>query len=339
MKKILLLILTVLLIPSISYAALTTVPWRYNTTTGGIYPYPSHTLNVGIGTTTPNAMLDIDSSLSYLGGYQGAFRPAISSGSIGDEIGLITNDDRLISAYMTGTDKFFYGTNDGLTGITVDGSFGYVGISTSTPEAPLDVWGNIYSGNPAGGTARLEIGSLDLSVGAGNETGIWTHDSVYGTNQIAIFDNSQNFQYGGALNTPGIAILGPESVNANNVGIQTITPGSDLSVNGNMSVGASYKALTTVPANSLAVEGSLGVGIAVPTSKLHVVGGSAWIQNAGAVSLTLNDSSNSQVPNISFRQNGTQKAFIEGGVGLNSRLDLGTGASTRVITINRVCND
>ena len=195
-----------LLIPSISYAALTTVPWRYNTTTGGIYPYPSHTLNVGIGTTTPNAVLDIDSSLSYLGGYQGAFRPAISSGSIGDEIGLITSDDRLISAYMTGTDKFFYGTNDGLTGITVDGSFGYVGISTSTPEAPLDVWGDAFIGNPTGGTARAYVGAVNASFGAGNEAGIWVYDPIYGTQQIGVFDNNQNWQYGGTFGDPGIYI-------------------------------------------------------------------------------------------------------------------------------------
>ncbi len=386
---------------------------------------------VGIGTSTPNASLDIDSSLSYLGGYQGAFRPAISSGSIGDEIGLITNDDRLISAYMTGTDKFFYGTNDGLTGLVVDGSSGYVGIGTSSPEVSLDVWGTgAYLGDPTGGTARLYAGTANDSVGAGNETGIWAHDSVYGTQQIAIFDNDLNWQYGGSLNAPGIFIKNVDAAtNPLAVGIGGfITPGSMLSVKGNGAIGDTYSSINA-PTDGLIVEGkvgfgtsspfsrfslqgpsasattslfavasstkqtlfnilasgnvgvgtsspytnfsvagqsassyfsaftttststfaggltaasslyalqngNVGVGIAAPTSKFHVSGGSATIENAGAVNLTINDSSNSQVPNISLRQNGTQKAFIEGGVGLSSRLDLGTGASTRVITIN-----
>ena len=57
--------------------------------------------------------------------------------------------------------------------------------------------------------------------------------------------------------------------------------------------------------------GNVGIGTAAPSRKFHVSGGSALIENAGAVQLTLYDSSNSQIPNITFNQS-SQKAFIQG---------------------------
>ncbi len=55
-KKILLAI-AIILIPITSFASLTTVPWRYNTTTNVQYPYPSEVTKVGVGTTTPDSVI------------------------------------------------------------------------------------------------------------------------------------------------------------------------------------------------------------------------------------------------------------------------------------------
>jgi hypothetical protein len=61
---------------------------------------------------------------------------------------------------------------------------------------------------------------------------------------------------------------------AQNVGIgaAAFIPLNMLDVKGNMVVGTNYSGVSTAPANGLIVEGNTGIGIAVPTEKLDVVG-------------------------------------------------------------------
>jgi hypothetical protein len=60
--------------------------------------------------------------------------------------------------------------------------------------------------------------------------------------------------------------------NLASVGIGTTNPQSNLSVNGNMVLGAYGLNGTTAPANSLVVSGIVGIGTATPTANLYIVG-------------------------------------------------------------------
>ena len=55
------------------------------------------------------------------------------------------------------------------------------------------------------------------------------------------------------------------------VGVNTNTPGSTLSVNGNGAIGATYSG-QAAPSNGVIIEGNTGIGTASPSEKLEVVG-------------------------------------------------------------------
>lgn len=56
----------------------------------------------------------------------------------------------------------------------------------------------------------------------------------------------------------------------NKIGVNTNTPGSSFSVNGNTAIGTNYSA-QAAPTNGLAVEGNVGIGILTPAAGLHIV--------------------------------------------------------------------
>lgn len=57
-----------------------------------------------------------------------------------------------------------------------------------------------------------------------------------------------------------------------NMGVNTATPLSKMSVGGNMAVGSGYAGTNAAPANGLIVEGNVGIGVNNPTNKLEVTG-------------------------------------------------------------------
>jgi len=56
-----------------------------------------------------------------------------------------------------------------------------------------------------------------------------------------------------------------------NIGIDTPSARSKLTVNGNMSVGSSYTGIEAPP-NGLIIQGNVGIGAGAPTAKLHIAG-------------------------------------------------------------------
>ena len=92
--------------------------------------------------------------------------------------------------------------------------------------------------------------------------------------------------------------------------------------------------------------GNVGIGTATPSEKLTVVGNisasgtiagsSLTLQNAGTVTLTLNDTAFANIPTFNLQQAGTTRARIEGGVGLTSRMDFSVGLPiSRSMSLNQ----
>jgi hypothetical protein len=118
-----------------------------------------------------------------------------------------------------------------------------------------------------------------------------------------------------------IAIILPTLLFSQNVGIGTNTPGSKLSVNGNVAIGQNYSILTTnLPTNGLIVEGNAGIGNTSPDHKLTVVGNLRVSRDntaqccSGADEYTLaiaeNSATTGRASSISFHNSMESEAFM-----------------------------
>ena len=182
-----------------------------------------------------------------------------------------------------------------------------------------------------------------------NGTASITYLNVSYESSSIIYSSGSN-QFGDASNDTQ-TLYGSVIIPTGSVGIGTTSPGRNLDVVGTTETtirirdtgGSSLElyqqatdsyllatnALHTYTSGSLRLSitstGNVGIGTISPSAKLQV-------ENSGSVAININDSSNSQIPTINFQQGGTTKAFIEGGVNLSSRMDLGVG-NNRIITL------
>lgn len=136
-----------------------------------------------------------------------------------------------------------------------------VGIGTTSPNANalLELDNN---GSPRGFLLpRQDISTFTL---AAIDQGMMVFNSV--DNKLYVWDGSQWITA-----TSEWVLNGSDLYNANsgNVGVGTNNPLSKLSVAGNMSVGNTFAGTATAPANSLIVEGRLGIGTTVVNGDLQ----------------------------------------------------------------------
>ena len=144
------------------------------------------------------------------------------------------------------------------------------------------------------------------------------------TAQTASYLNTlnQNLTFNGNLTVNGTA-----SITYLNVAYETA---SVIYSSGSNQFGDAANDTQTLYGNVIVPTGSVGIGTTSPSAKLQV-------ENSGSVAININDSSNSQIPTINFQQGGTTKAFIEGGVNLSSRMDLGVNTN-RIMTLSSTGN-
>ncbi|MEY4925820.1 MAG: hypothetical protein RI894_256, partial [Bacteroidota bacterium] len=216
--------------------------------------------NVGIGTTSPTALLSIGT------GYFNNTNAIMSVNTTSEKpliIGETTNQKGIILGYrgndIQGRSGTQFANNTDLLLNPYDGN---VGIGTTSPTAKLDVAGDIKvnSGivvdadnlNNSDGVNILRFGATNSGEGIGSSRAL--SNNSYG---LDFYTNNA---------------IRMSIANWGGVGIGTFFPANKLDINGGMAVGANYVENFIAPTNGAIIEGNVGIGTNNPSTKLEVVG-------------------------------------------------------------------
>jgi hypothetical protein len=276
-------------------------------TDGGTNVYTSTTTdNVGIGTTTPAAKLDIRSS-------DGSLTPlAITGDSGGGFLRILVNDtnsDPNARNWAFGNSlaagwgwDFMHSASQGgapsVLAMRIDDN-GNVGIGTSTPVGGLTV----MSGNVGIGTwkpsAPLEVYGVKVNtLGQLVVNGITLDPNTNGVFSAGYFGNSVSNSFmkldqepGNSIwfryNNSGVVRFMTDTADVmritdtGNVGVGTVTPLSTFVVaGGGVGIGTHTNSSfirTTAPSGGLIAEGNVGIGTTTPVGALAVMNGNVGI--------------------------------------------------------------
>ncbi|MFN8155082.1 MAG: tail fiber domain-containing protein [Bacteroidia bacterium] len=259
--------------------------------------------NIGIGTTTPSAKLDVAGTVKIADGTQGAGKVLTS-----DANGLATwtTPTGLPSGAAAGNTPYWNGTAWVTNNSNVYNNGGNVGVGTTTPTTKLDVNGTIRTSK----TAPIGQQGSSIWVGGNDNGNLFTPGTAEAG--IRIFNNSiapgqSTIQAWDYFNNQARDIIMNDA--GGKVGIGTSSPAAKVDINGNIKIAdgtqGSGKVLTS-DANGLATwttptglpsgaaagntpywngtawvtnnsnvynnGGNVGIGTATPTTKLEVAG-------------------------------------------------------------------
>lgn len=265
--------------------------------------------NVGIGTTAPASKLEVNGVGSFSLG-----TAALPSHSF--------TGDLNTGMWSSGADVLNFSTA-GSERLRVT-SAGKVGIGTTAPSTDLHVTGTsnntltLQSNNTAGTSFVI----TNTSNSANYEFAVTGTGNGYGSGHFLFWD---------ALNSRGPLILNANgNVRVGHDAGYTATAASNLSVYGNLVVGASYVG-NAAPSNGMIVQGNTGIGTTNPGSKLEVAGtltvsGSNLTSLGG--NLTVTGTTWTATPTISGLITATSGLTANGALTANNTFTLGDNGDT-----------
>ena len=251
--------------------------------------------NVGIGSTNPGQLLDV----------QGTVRALYFSGNGSQLTGISSSQwttTNTNDVYLPSNGNVGLGTTITSAGAALTVMNGNVGIGTWKPGGVLEVEGGNVSIGTQISTSKLDVVGIGPQIKADSNAGgsvgsIRVADGYnswdFGINISSLgsfdfYDNSASatrvtFLRGGNV---GIGTTNPQgalTVMNGNVGIGTWVPINGLALEGNATIGAAAGYLDSAnaaPSNGLLVQGNVGIGTWVTSgNKLSVVGGNIYTSN------------------------------------------------------------
>jgi hypothetical protein len=207
--------------------------------------------NVGIGTTSPSAQLEVSNS----GISSGIKLTDTTNASNSLEIGNFGIGSGIVFDPQANGGNVYFGRNFKLNNFIIQS--GNVGIGTTAPQSLLDIEGG-------GG------GQLTLGPGSGsNNAAIDLVARSGGTAETVELLANQ---------TAGFQVNAPGNIGFSSSGSFNPFGGALLQVNNNVAIGAAYID-TSAPTNGLIVQGNVGIGTASPNSTLDVHGTGLFSDN------------------------------------------------------------
>lgn len=259
--------------------------------------------NVGIGTTLPSDILDVQKNQNATTNFY--FRNTdTTNASSRAYLNLISGDTTLTLAAINGLDTYIAGTfgrkmyfqqNIGGTVNMLIDSSGNVGIGTTSPAYPLDVNGFI-STNSSSNTSGLLIRKSSSTIGYVGQSGGWEGNTSTNLGISAETGNGIRFYVNGSASAVGAFDT------AGKFGIGTTSPSEKLSIaSGNISMSDSYAIkwgnnyltgldsvdalrLFTAGAERIRIDslGNVGIGTTSPQGKFTTVGTYATVTHSYA---------------------------------------------------------
>ena len=199
---------------------------------------------IGIGTSSPTALLQVDGSTIFKPDVtNNNYLSVISNTSAQTNLLFYSNNTARWNLYSNNENFHFRKAGTNSSEVMLLDSQGNVGIGTTNPTAKLHVQNGAIKATTTGNVA-IELNSPDTY------SGILFSD-IDGNSRIFYRGSTGTFDIGG----PG--------ANA---------PNKKLHVHGGTSIGTAYTG-TSVPTNGLAIEGNVGIGTPNPNKALEIKGG------------------------------------------------------------------
>jgi hypothetical protein len=281
--------------------------------------------NVGIGTTNPEAGLHIYGSGQqslFVGSSNGARAlleldgAANGDGSGGDYAYLAHNADGSFDIKNLQENSTNFATGSAGTIRMTITSGGNVGIGTTSPGSKLDVNGMIkagIAGNSSANTPALLVSSAGVNP---EQSAIAIQQGTTEGDTIIFADYEPYVEWGLSTDNGLNTIEFTGGTNTNNLGSKTL-----YNQSGNART-AYKKAIVELTSGNMSVGGSVGIGTASPSDKLHVVQNidlnTALFQNtSGRAQVIIDSQSTAHNSYLSLSNGGSEFAFLDAKMSVN----------------------